>query len=172
MPFNRHDRQPPIVPYHLNATVNFLRRYWAAGLVLVIVVIHAAIIGYMRTSVARLSRADGDTVEIGKIRFQTAADLTTIYQLRIHAVTNPSRRFEAEQVLKRKRVEIQEAAEQMLRQANTQWLSDPVHAKLRDRLLETIVQQLSEPLISRVLITDWLELPAGTVATASLVSAP
>ncbi len=152
--------------------MNFFRRYWAAGLVLVIVVIHAAIIGYVRTSVARLTRADGDTVDVGMYRFQNIGDLATVYQFRLHAVVNPTRRYEAEQVLKKRRIEVQEATEQLLRQVDTQWLADPIQTKLRDRILETIVQQLSEPLITRVLITDWLELPTGTIASASLAKTP
>jgi hypothetical protein len=170
--FYRQHRQAPFDPYEPNPTVNFFQRYWAAGLVLVILVIHAAIIGYVRTSVARLNRAESETIELGWFRFQNSSHLGTVYQFRLHAVANPIRRYEAEQVLKKKRVEIHEASEQLLRQINAQWLADPAQLKLRDRLLEVVSQQLSEPLITRVLITDWLELPTGAVAAGTLASAP
>jgi len=150
--------------------VNFLRRYWAAGLILVIVVIHAAIIGYVRTRVARLATAHGDTVEIGRLRFQNTSDLSTVFQFRLHAVVEPARRIETQGLLTKKRYEVQEAAEQLLRQANIQWLANPTQTEIRERLLEIITQQLHEPLVKRVLITDWLELPAGNVSHAALAS--
>lgn len=153
------------------ATVNHIRRYWAAGLILVIVVVHAAIIGYVRTRVAKLAKAHSDTVEVGMFRFQNTADLSKVYQFRLHAVVEPSRRLETQDLLTKKRYEVQEAAEQLLRQANVQWLADPVQTDIRDRLLEIISQQLHEPLVKRVLITDWLELPAGTVSAGTLVTA-
>jgi len=151
--------------------VNLLRRYWAAGLILMIVVVHAAIIGYVRTRVAKLAKAHSDTVEVGAFRFQNTADLSKVYQFRLHAVVEPARRLETQDLLTKKRFEVQEAAEQLLRQANIQWLADPVQTDIRDRLLEIISQQLHEPLVKRVLITDWLELPAGSVSTATFVSA-
>lgn len=136
-----------------------------------IVVVHAAIIGYVRTRVAKLAKAHSDTVEVGAFRFQNTADLSKVYQFRLHAVVEPARRLETQDLLTKKRFEVQEAAEQLLRQVNVQWLADPVQTDIRDRLLEIISQQLHEPLVKRVLITDWLELPAASVSTGTLVMA-
>jgi len=157
-------------PLEAFAIVNFIRRYWAAGLILIIVVIHAAIIGYVRTRVARLAKAHSDTVEVGQFRFQNTSNLGTIYQFRLHAVVEPARRIETQELLTKKRYEVQEASEQLLRQVNLQWLADPVHAEVRERLLEIISQQLHEPLVKRVLITDWLEIPAGVAATTLVMN--
>ena len=151
--------------------MNLIRRYWAAGLILVIVVVHAAIIGYVRTRVAKLAKAHSDTVEVGLFQFQNTADLSKVYQFRLHAVVDPARRMETQDLLTKKRFEVQEAAEQLLRQANIQWLADPVQTDIRDRMLEIISQQLHAPLVKRVLITDWLELPAGNVSAATFVTA-
>jgi hypothetical protein len=158
-------------PFHSIVTVNLLKRYWPAGLILAIVVIHAAIIGYVRTRVAKLAKAHSDTVEVGMFRFQNTADLSRVYQFRLHAVVDPSRRIETQELLIKKRYEVQEASELLLRQANVAWLADPAHLDIRDRLLDIITQQLHEPMVKRVLITDWLELPAGTVFSSTLVSA-
>ncbi|HBJ38351.1 MAG TPA: hypothetical protein DDZ51_27085 [Planctomycetaceae bacterium] len=135
------------------------------------VVVHAAIIGYVRTRVAKLAKAHSDTVEVGSFRFQNTADLSKVYQFRLHAVVEPARRLETQDLLTKKRFEVQEAAEQLLRQANIQWLADPVQTDIRDRLLEIISQQLHEPLVKRVLITDWLELPAGSISATTFVTA-
>jgi flagellar basal body-associated protein FliL len=151
--------------------VNLLKRYWPAGLILVIVVIHAAIIGYVRTRVAKLAKAHSDTVEVGVFRFQHIADLSKVYQFRLHAVVDPARRFETQELLTKKRYEVQEASELLLRQADVEWLTDPTQTDIRDRLLDIITQQLHEPMVKRVLITDWLELPAGTVFASTLARA-
>jgi len=60
-------------------------------------------------------------------------------------------------------MEILEASEQLLRQVDVQWLDDPEQTQIRERLMEIVLKHLDEPLVQRVLITDWLELPVQTV---------
>lgn len=143
--------------------MNVIRRYWAAGLILVVVVAHASIIGYVRSRVARLNRAKSTAIEIGTFRFQNIKDVSTVYQFRLFAVADPIRRFQAEETIKQLRVEILESSEQLLRQVDPAWLADPAQVQLRDRLMDVVGKHLNEPLVQRVLITDWLELPAATV---------
>ncbi len=76
--------------------MNPIRRDGAAGIILVIVVIHAAIIGHVRTRVAKLAKAHSDTVEVGLFRFQNTADLSKVFQFRLHAVVEPARRMETQ----------------------------------------------------------------------------
>lgn len=148
--------------------MNFLRRYWAAGTVLLIVLIHGLAIGYVRTRVAKLTRIERDTVEVGQFRFQNLSDPSTVYMFRLYAVAKPGYRHESQILVRKKQVEIQEAAEQMLRQINPQWLKDPSLTQMRELLHELVAQQISEPVITRMVITDWLELPAGSTAAAML----
>jgi hypothetical protein len=60
-------------------------------------------------------------------------------------------------------MEIREASEQLLRKADPAWLDDPAQTQLRERLMEIVLKHLDEPLVQRVLITDWLELPVQTI---------
>ncbi len=60
-------------------------------------------------------------------------------------------------------MEIREASEQLLRQAEPAWLDDPAQTQVRERLMEIVLRHLDEPLVQRVLITDWLELPVQTI---------
>ena len=57
------------------------------------------------------------------------------------------------------KMEIHESSEQMLRQVDGQWLTDPAQAQIRRRLMEVVQKHLDEALVQRVLITSWLELP-------------
>ncbi len=141
--------------------MNLIRRYWAAGLILVVVIAHASIIGYVRSRVSRLNRAKSTAVEIGTFRFQNVKDLSTLYQFRLFAIATPTRRYQAEESIKQLRVEILESAEQLLRQVDPTWLDDPAQTQLRDRLMEVVGKHLNEPVVQRVLITEWLELPVS-----------
>jgi hypothetical protein len=152
--------------------VNLIKRYWAAGLILVVVVAHASIIGYVRSRVARLTRARSSAIEIGTFRFQNIKDISTVYQFRLFVIADPSRRYEAEESIKQLRVEMVESSEQLLRQVDQTWLEDPAQTQLRDRLMDVVGKHLNEPLVQRVIITDWLELPATTIAANTVANMP
>jgi hypothetical protein len=140
------------------AIVSFLRRYWAAALILMMVAVHAAVIGYLRSRVAGVGEIVSTSVEMGSFRFQNVDQMDKLYQFDLYAVVDPSRRHHAEQRLRELRMEIHEASEQMLRQVEPEWLSDPGQAQIRRRLVEIVHKHLGEPVVQRVLITHWLEL--------------
>ena len=148
-------------------SVILLRRYWAAGLILLMVAVHAVVIGYVRSRVARLSNPVSNVVEIGQFRFQSVSDLDQVYLFRLHAMVDPSCRQRGREKLLQKRWEILEDCEQLLRQVDPVWLSDPAQAQIRDRLMKVVLEHLDEPMVQRVLITDWLQLPIQTVAPAT-----
>jgi len=154
-----------------SSIVNLIRRFWAAGLILVVVVAHASIIGYVRSRVARLNHARSSALDIGTFRFQNIQDTNTIYQFRLYAIADPSRRYEAEENLKQQRIEILEESEQLLRQVDLELLVDPAQTQIRDRLMEVVGKHFSEPIIQRIVITDWLQFPASTMTT-TLTSLP
>ncbi|WP_237607603.1 hypothetical protein [Roseimaritima sediminicola] len=142
----------------------FLRRYWVVGLVLAMVVIHAAIISYVRSQVARLKNVPSTTVAVGDFQFQNIEDLSKVYSFRLHVIVDPQRRHYAEERLLQNKLEIHEQVEQLLRQSPPELLDDPTQTVLRDRLIEVLLGQLSEPVIQRVIITGWLELPVSEVS--------
>jgi hypothetical protein len=143
--------------------VKFVRRYWGAGLILLMVAVHAAVIGYVRSRVARLSRLESTAISIGSFRFQPVDDLSTVYHFDLHAVVDPSKRHRGEELLNQMQMEIREASEQLLRQVDPVWLDDPAQVQIRERLMDIVLKHLDEPLVQRMLITDWLELPVQTV---------
>lgn len=152
--------------------VKFLRRYWGAGLIVVMVAIHAAVIGYVRSRVNRISSMASTAVEIGSFRFQPVADLSRVYQFKVHAVVDPSKRRRGEERLAQKRLEILEAAEQMLRLVDPVLLDDPSQTQIRDSLMDIVLRHLDEPLVQRVLITNWLKLPVNAIDLEPNVSRP
>lgn len=127
------------------------------------VAVHAAVIGYVRSRVARLNDMESTAIEIGSFRFQQVDDLTKVYHFQLHAVVDPSKRHRGQALISQMRMEILEASEQLLRQIDPAWLEDPSQAQLRDRLMDVVLTHLDEPLVQRVLITDWLELPVQAV---------
>ena len=141
--------------------MKLIRRYWAAGLILMMVAIHATVIGYVRSRVSRLSAMESTAVEIGTFRFQPVAQPSTVYHFQLHAVLDPAKRHRGRDRIVQMRMEIIEASEQMLRQVDTNWLDDPTQSQIRDQLMSVVQRHLDEPLVQRVLITDWLELPVG-----------
>ncbi len=143
--------------------MNLIRRYWVAGLILLMVALHAAVIGYVRSRVSRLQSRESTAVEMGSFRFQQVNDLSKVYHFRLHAIVDPSKRHRGEERLSQMRLEIREASEQMLRQIEPESLNDPSQSKIRSGLLDLVLKHLDEPLVQRMLITDWLELPVDTI---------
>lgn len=143
--------------------MNLIRRYWGAALILLMVAVHAGVIGYVRSRVARLSSVESTAIEIGSFRFQPVSDLSKVYHFQLHAVVDPSKRHRGVDRLTQTQMEIREAAEQLLRQVDPAWLGDPAQTQIRERLMDIVLKHLDEPLVQRVLITDWLELPVQTV---------
>lgn len=140
-----------------------LRRYWGAAVILLMVAVHAVVIGYVRSRVARLATAESTAVEIGRFRFQPIDDLSRVYHFELHAVLDPPKRHRGEQLLAQKRMEILEDAEQLLRTVELDWLADPAQVQIREQLMKIVLKHLEEPLVQRVLIIDWLELPVQSI---------
>ncbi len=143
--------------------VKFIRRYWGACLIIMMVAVHAAVIGYVRSRVARLDSSESSAVALGSFRFQPVHDLSKVYHFQLHAIVDPAKRHRGEERLAKMRLEIREASEQFLRQVEPGWLEDPAQTQIRDRLMAVVVKHLGEPLVQRMLITDWLELPVETI---------
>ena len=142
--------------------VNLFRRYWGACLI-VLMVVHAAVIGYVRSRVSRLSSLDTTVVEMGSYRIQPVNNLSKVYHFKLHAVVDPTKLRRGEERLHLMRMQIRETAEQTLRQVDERLLEDPNQSQIRDRLMKIVHKHLEEPLVQRMLITDWLELPVQNV---------
>ena len=126
--------------------------------------LHAVIIGYVRSQVARLKNAQSTAVTMGMFRIQPIRDPANIYTFKLHAVLDPTRRSRGEERLEQVRLEIMESAEQLLRQVEPDWLNDPGQVEIRARLLEVVLRHINEPLVQKLLITDWVQAPISTVS--------
>ncbi|TWT82874.1 hypothetical protein CA13_43370 [Planctomycetes bacterium CA13] len=144
--------------------MSFVRRYWAAALILMMVVVHAAVIGYVRSRVARLQNVESNTIDMGRYRFQPIEDKSMVYQFHLFAVVDPAKRQVCQERVSQRQMEIHEECELLLRQVDVNWLRDPEQNEIRDRLMDIVRKHLEEPVIQRVLITDWLELPVSVVS--------
>lgn len=143
--------------------MNLFRRYWGACLIVLMVVVHAAVIGYVRSRVSRLSSLDTTVVEMGSYRIQPVNNLSKVYHFKLHAVVDPTKLRRGKERLHLMRMQIRETAEQTLRQVDERLLEDPTQSQIRDRLMKIVHKHLEEPLVQRMLITDWLELPVQNV---------
>lgn len=143
--------------------MKLIRRYWAAGMILLMVAIHASVIGYVRSRISLLSSIESTAVEIGSFRFQPVANPAKVYHFQLHAVMDPAKPKRGRDRILQMRMEIIEASEQMLRQVDLKWLEDPTQSQIRDQLMAVVQRHLDEPLVQRVLITDWLELPTNAM---------
>ncbi len=144
--------------------MSIVRRYWGPAVILIIVVVHAAAIGYVRSRVAQLNTNKSNAVEIGSFRFQPQGDPATIYHFHLHVIVDPAKRGRGIERLEQMRLDIRESTEQLLRQVDPKILDDPTQNKLRDHLMDVVGKHLEETLAQRVLITDWLKLPATTLS--------
>jgi hypothetical protein len=133
-------------------------------MVLMMVGFHAIIIGYVRSQVARLKNAQSTAVTVGSFRFQPLRQPENIYAFRLHAVLDPTRRNRGQERIEQLRLEIMESSEQLLRQVDDKWLEDPGQEEIKGKLLEVVMRHLNEPLVQRMLITDWIKAPIGSVA--------
>ena len=149
--------------------VNIVRRYWGVALIFAVVGTHAAVIGYVRSRVAQLTTLESTSIPIGDFCFQTTEDPNTIYEFRLHAVIEPSKLYVGKARMEQMKIQIQEDSEQLLRQVQADWLTDPTHTQIRERLMAVVLQYLDEPLVQRVLITRWIQMPTSS-ASPLLVS--
>ncbi|MEM6690469.1 MAG: hypothetical protein AAF664_13635 [Planctomycetota bacterium] len=140
--------------------MTFIKRYWTVALLLCIVGVHAAVIGYIRSQVADLAKWESTSFKVGDFRFQNGSSHDTVYQFELHAILDPQRLHESRKEIMSVQPEIQESCDQMLRQVDPQWLNDPMQVQLRRRLIDIIQQHLQQPSIEKVIILQWLRLPA------------
>ena len=82
--------------------MSFVKRYWIAGLVMMLVVIHAIIIGYVRSEASRVRVAATNEIPIG-VYYVQSHDHRWLTQLRVHLLVKPERRFEAKSTIEQNR---------------------------------------------------------------------
>ena len=133
--------------------------------------LHVLIIYYFRSELLKLQADQSLAVNMGEFCFQTVEDKDRIYQMELYVVLKPGDSVTGRDVLKRQRAVVVEAVGQQLRQAEQQWLADPIHADLKSHLHQEIDKVLNESYLEELLITEWLEYPVSGVQNAVLSGA-
>ncbi len=138
--------------------MSFIKRYWIAGLVMTLVVIHAIIIGYVRSEATRIKITASNEIPVGLFYVQSE-DKQWMSQLRVHVLVPPEKRLAAKATIEHHRWLIHEAIEETLRQLSPKLLQDAVLLEIKDQIKLTIDEALQEELVERVVVNDRVELP-------------
>lgn len=137
----------------------FVKRYWIAGLVMLLVVIHAVIIGYVRSEASRVRIAATNEIPVG-VYYVQSADHHWLTQLRVHLLVAPERRLEAKATIEQNRWMIHELIEEKLRQLDPTLMQDAVLLKVKEEIKMALDERMHEEIIEQVLVNDRLVIPA------------
>jgi len=140
--------------------MSFVKRYWIAGLVMMLVVIHAIIIGYVRSEASRVQVAATNEIPIG-VYYVQSRDNRWLTQLRVHLLVLPERRLEAKSTIEQNRWLIHEVIEEKLRQLDPSLLQDAVLLKVKEEIKTALDARMHEEVIEQVLVNDRIVIPAS-----------
>lgn len=138
--------------------MQLLRRYWIAALVMLLVMIHAVIIGYVRSEARQVKVNASQEIPLGVYYIQSA-DKQWLSQLRIHVLVRREIRLAAKANVEMNRWMIHQAVEEKLRQVDPALLADPVLLEIKSQIKAVVDEALAEELVESVVINDRIELP-------------
>lgn len=138
--------------------MTFVKRYWIAGLVLCLVVIHAIIIGYVRAEASRIKIAASNEIPVG-VYYVQSKDRQWMSQLRVHLLVLPEQRLAAKASIEHHRWTIHEVIEEKLRQLDPSLLEDAVLLEIKEQIKLAIEDTLQEKVVERILINDRVDFP-------------
>lgn len=138
--------------------MSFIKRYWIAGLVILLVAIHAMIIGYVRAEATRLKSVSSSEIPIG-LYYVQSSDRQWLTQLRIHLAVPLERRLAAKATIEHNRWLVHEAVEEALRQIDRTLLTDASLLKVKETIKHVIDETLEESVVDQVVISDRVDLP-------------
>ncbi len=138
--------------------MNIVKRYWIAGLVVCLVVIHAIIIGYVRAEATRVKITASNEIPIG-VYYVQSRDKLWMSQLRVHLLVLPEQRLASKSTIEHHRWLIHEVIEEKLRQLDPALLEDAVLLEIKEQIKLAIEDTLQQQIVERVLINDRVDLP-------------
>lgn len=138
----------------------FVRRYWVAGLVILLVVIHAAAVGYVRSEASRVRIAATNEIPAG-VYYIMSPDQRWMTQLRVHLLVKPERRLEAKATIEHNRWLVHETIEEKLRQMNPDLLRDVALLEVKTEIKKSLDELLRDDVVTRVLVNDRIDIPAN-----------
>lgn len=137
--------------------MSFVRKYWIAGLVILLVVIHAIIIGYVRSEATRLKTVASSEIPIG-LFYKQSGDRQWMTQMRIHVQVPPERRLVARATVEHNRWIVHEAVEEAIRRLDESLLLDPSLVGVKEEIARAVNEVLHEELVERIVINDRVDL--------------
>lgn len=137
--------------------MSFIRKYWIAGLVILLVAIHAVIIGYVRSEAMRLKTVASSEIPLG-LFYKQSGDRLWLTQLRVHVQVPPERRLAARATIEHNRWFVHEAVEETVRRLDESLLLDPSLVTLKEEIKRAVNEVLHESLVERVVINDRVDL--------------
>ncbi len=136
----------------------YVKRYWIAGLVMCLVVIHAVIIGYVRSEATRIKITASNEIPIG-LYYVQSADKQWMSQLRVHVLVPPKKRLAAKATIEHHRWLIHEVVEERLHQLPRELLEDAVLLEIKEQIKLAIEETLQDKIIERVVVNDRVDIP-------------
>jgi hypothetical protein len=139
------------------AMIATIRRYWIALLVLVLVGLHASIIGVIRMQALSVKTNLSCEVDLGA--YQVVQSPNGAIQLRIHAVVPAAHRLQSRAVFEQRQFEVRQNIEESLRQLDPKLLQNPYLDDMKQQVMDVLVQTLGEAYVDRVLVTELAPQP-------------
>ena len=130
-----------------------IRKYWIGLLVLVLVGLHASIVGIIRHQ-ASLAKIDASCeVDLG-LYLAYQLEQKSPLQMRLYAIVPINHRRKSRQLIELNQAQIRQALEEYLRQLDSKFLVDPYLADLKSNLMEVMIQTIGNSSIEDLVITE------------------
>ena len=129
-----------------------IRRYWIGLLVLVLVTLHASIVGIIRYQASMAKTDVSCEVSLGSFLAYRAKGERPI-EMDLHAIVPVNHRMKSRQLIDLNQAQVRQSLEEHLRQIDGRLLIDPYLTDLRSQLLEILTQSLGASSIEDVLVT-------------------
>jgi len=130
-----------------------IRRYWIGLLVIVLVGLHASIVGIIRYQ-ASLAKVDASCeVDLGSYLAYQIGKKSPL-QMRIHAIVPLNHRMKSRQLIELNQAQVRQSIEEYLRQLDSKVLVDPYLADLKSQLLEVMIQTIGDSSIDDLVVTE------------------
>ena len=142
---------------NLRSPMSFIRKYWIAGLVILLVAMHAIIIGYVRSEATRLKTVASSEIPLG-LFYKQSSDRNWLTQMRIHVQVPAERRLAARATIEHNRWSVHEAVEEAIRRLDESLLLDPSLVAIKEQIKLAIDETLHEGIVERVVINDRVDL--------------
>ncbi len=129
-----------------------IRRYWIGSLVLVLVVLHASIVGVIRYQASLAKKDVSCEVALGEYLAYRSKSESPI-EMNLHAIVPLKHRMKSRQLIELNEAQIRQSLEEHLRQFDGRLLADPYLTDMRSQLLDILTQTLGASSVEDIVVT-------------------